>query len=219
MTRIKPLNQAEPRYELKYYAAAGEAFILKRRLSVLLKPDPHGARYTVNNIYFDDCRKTALFEKTSGAYYKTKIRARFYNNDLSFIRLERKTKAGDLTKKTFAQIDESLLNAFCAGNAPSVDLERAEAQNVFCVERSIKGLRPAAEFSYEREAFVCPCGSVRITFDGAVNLKTGGAFVSTRGVIEIKFCEKLPDYIKKACSGLNLIRTDNSKYQLAMEKF
>ncbi len=64
-----------------------------------MERDPHArpdGTYTVHSLYFDDWRDTALREKIDGLPRREKFRIRYYNGDLSFIRLEKKSKVRGL---------------------------------------------------------------------------------------------------------------------------
>ncbi len=55
--------------------------------------------YIIRSLYFDNYADKAVVEKLSGASRREKFRIRFYNNDPSFIRLEKKSKANRLCYK------------------------------------------------------------------------------------------------------------------------
>lgn len=67
-----------------------------------MKLDKHAkenGKYSIRSIYFDNLDDIALFEKIFGVNHRENFRIRFYNGDLSFIRLEKKIKDNGLTAK------------------------------------------------------------------------------------------------------------------------
>ena len=91
----------------------------------------------------------------------------------------------------------------------------------------LKQLRPKVFVDYEREAYILPYESVRITFDK--NLKSGSALgdifdpdlplipiaEKETMILEVKFNKYLPDYIKKVLNNLSAPqRSAISKYTL-----
>ncbi len=81
------------RHEYKVHINIGDYYIIRSRVKQIMKLDEHAkenGKYTIKSIYFDNLNDTALFEKISGVNHREKFRIRFYNNDPSFIRLEKK---------------------------------------------------------------------------------------------------------------------------------
>ena len=89
-----------------------------------------------------------------------------------------------------------------------------------------KNYRPKSIVTYERTAFYLPYDNIRVTFD--VNLRTHG-FVDTTGldtsngrgisiipkgyqILEIKYENELPDYLKSVITEFQLSKTSISKY-------
>lgn len=88
-----------------------------------------------------------------------------------------------------------------------------------------KGLHPVKVVDYVREAYVHPIEDVRITFDK--DLRAGQSFdifdkqmftvpMLEKGmmVLEIKFNEFLPGYIRRAFDGIEAARSAISKYAI-----
>ena len=80
------------RNEWKHEINALDMLILRQRLTAVMKPEPHGinGKYNVRSLYFDDLHDTALKEKINGVNMREKFRIRYYDGDMSFIRLEKK---------------------------------------------------------------------------------------------------------------------------------
>ena len=91
------------RHEYKYLISKADAELLKLQLPHFMERDPHAGetgRYTIRSLYFDDFNNTAYYDKTDGVNYRAKYRIRFYNYDASQLKLEKKEKNGNLTRKT-----------------------------------------------------------------------------------------------------------------------
>ena len=102
------------RHELKYQISPADYHALRQRLRAVMKRDPHtGADglYTIRSVYFDNYGDKALREKVNGVQKREKFRIRYYNNDFSFITLEKKIKHNDLCMKIDAPV---CLNPWCS---------------------------------------------------------------------------------------------------------
>jgi len=69
-------TKPKPRHELKYEINPLEYQVLQRKLSAVLKPDPHmqgQSSYNVRSLYFDDIYDSCLGDKESGIYKRKKI--------------------------------------------------------------------------------------------------------------------------------------------------
>ena len=81
------------RHELKYEIPYADYQAMRRRLSYVMHIDPHATangKYLIRSIYFDNADDKALREKTDGVAKREKFRIRYYNDDYSFITLEKK---------------------------------------------------------------------------------------------------------------------------------
>jgi hypothetical protein len=211
------------RYEKKYFLSAETAAVLKRRIAAALPPDSHsGGIYRVNNVYFDDFNLSFYNQKENGAYNRDKYRLRFYNNNLSFIRLERKHKDGELSYKESAQVSAALFKALVNGEAdfaqkfPEVlsDSKHAVFWSNFINLYRLRRLKPTAQFSYIREAYFHKTANVRITFDSCI----GGNSKDISGVLEVKYTHFIPRFISGLLNGANLTHTEMSKYCMVLNR-
>ena len=99
----------EYRHELKYLITPADYLALRQRLRTLMKADPHvGADgcYIIRSVYFDNYRDKALREKIDGVQLREKFRIRYYNDDFSFISLEKKIKHNGLCMKLSAPLTQ-----------------------------------------------------------------------------------------------------------------
>lgn len=218
------------RHEYKYLISAESAELLKRRLPCVMARDPHAGaegRYTIRSLYFDDRNYTAYAEKMSGIADRVKYRIRYYNYDLTAIRLEKKEKHGNLTRKTGQSITQ----------ADALHLQRGET--TLCPDTGdglaaelrcgiMGGLRPAILVDYDRTPFVCNAGQTRITLDENIRTRpycpelmaSSMAMIPVlepgQVVLEVKFNDFLPGYLTAALADIPRVNLAVSKYALCL---
>ena len=110
MMMIREKTPLRLRHELKYSINALDDLVLAARLGKLFSRDPHAGShgtYRVSSLYFDTPSDQALRQKISGAHRREKFRIRYYSQDTSFIRLEKKIKIHGLCAKYSARLTES----------------------------------------------------------------------------------------------------------------
>lgn len=219
------------RHEYKYLISRQSAQLLKCRLPHIMEPDPHvgeTGRYTIRSLYFDDLAGSAYYEKMDGINERTKYRIRIYNYDAGVIKLERKEKLGDLTRKsaqTITKQDAKALEFAFATGCPDNPQGLTEELRLACQSR---GLRPRVVVDYDRTPFICRNGNVRITLDE--NLRTrpyiAHLFASPRAMIpalepdqvilEVKFDDFIPGYLLDALADIPKDAMAISKFALCM---
>ena len=217
------------RHEYKYYINYGEYAHLSRTLDYVLTRDKNGDPYNeyhIRSLYFDDEYNTAFADKLRGVQDRDKYRIRIYNFSDKLIRLERKSKYGDGIAKQSIAISRELCEQLMA--ADPTGLEKSEQPLLRDVYKQMrtKGLKPAVIVDYVREAYIHPAEHVRITFDK--QLRTGlfsqdlfDRWVPTicplddnSMILEVKFDNYLPDYIRRLLWSCNAQRSAISKYTL-----
>lgn len=212
------------RHEYKFIISQTSAELLKRRLPGMMARDPHAGpsgQYTIRSLYFDDPNYQAFDEKMDGLRDRVKYRLRCYNYNTDFVRLEKKEKRGDLTRKTSQRLTPGQVQAL--QNCQWGDLTVSEGELLDELRLKIAcSLRPAVLVDYDRTAFVCNAGQTRITLDENIrtmpyraDLKAGKTAmipVLSPGevVLEVKFNDFLPGYL-----GLE----DIPKINLAISKY
>ena len=141
------------RHEYKYLISKADAELLKRRLPHIMERDPHAGeagRYTIRSLYFDDFNNTAYYDKTDGVNYRAKYRIRFYNYDASQLKLEKKEKNGNLTRKTAQTItkrDAQALEFALSSGCPDT---REGLTEELRLQFLTQGLRPRVLVDYDR---------------------------------------------------------------------
>ena len=106
------------RHELKYRISLADYYAIRQRLRPVMKPDEHtraDGRYVIRSIYFDNVDDKALREKINGVQKREKFRIRYYNDDFSFLTLEKKIKRSSLCMKIDAGLMEEECRAMLAG--------------------------------------------------------------------------------------------------------
>ena len=219
------------RHEFKFLISRADAELLKLRLPHVMQRDPHAGetgRYTIRSLYFDDMDAAAYYEKVDGIDSRTKYRIRFYNYDSSIIKLEKKEKLGNLTRKTAQTItknDARALEYALSQGCPDTPDGLAEELRLACTGR---GLRPRVLVDYDRTPFLCHAGNTRITIDE--NLRTrpyiAHLFASPRAmtpvlepdqvILEVKFDDFLPSYLADALADIPKVNMAISKFAMCM---
>ena len=218
------------RHEYKYLISAESAELLKRRLPCVMDRDPHAGpagRYTIRSLYFDDRNYSAYEEKMAGIADRVKYRIRYYDYDTGAIRLEKKEKHGELTRKTGQTI--TLADALHLQNgaaAPCPDSRDGLAAELRC--GILGGLRPAILVDYDRTPFVCNAGQTRITLDENIRTRpycpelmaSEKAMVPVlepgQAVLEVKFNDFLPGHLAAALGDIPRVNLAISKYALCL---
>ena len=159
------------RHELKYMIPWAEYTVMRRRLRSIMKADPHASAdgfYRIRSIYFDNIDDKALREKADGIGKREKFRIRWYNDDLSFITLEKKMKNDSLCLKYDAVITEQECRQILDGDLAWMKDSEQELLRELYAKMHYQGLRPRVLVSYLREPYIYPAGNVRVTFDSGI---------------------------------------------------
>ena len=151
----------------------------------------------------------ALREKIDGVNCREKFRIRYYNGDLSLIRLEKKSKRNGLGTKVSVQLAAQEAQAIVNGELNWMgDSGRPLVQELYS-KISSQGLRPRTIVDYTREPFVYAPGNVRVTLDydirtglGCTDFLNPGCVTIPAGepvtILEVKWDEFLPSVIRDA---------------------
>ena len=217
------------RHELKFKISNASAEVLKQKLSLILDKDKNAyykdGSYLIRSLYFDDRDSTSYYEKMDGVLYRKKYRIRIYNNDESFIRLEKKMKHDNYTAKEQMLISKSIYSKILDGKIN--DINNPEGLLLeFINEIRTKGLVPSVIVGYHRVAFTYPISEVRITFDSKIEsglynydlfdnkMPTYVVDEPGKQVLEVKFNEVLPLHIANILNDIPSCREAVSKFAL-----
>ncbi len=224
MGRDKPY-----RHELKYEIPYTEYLIMRGRLRKIMKADPHtddDGRYRISSIYFDNSDDKALKEKTDGISRREKFRIRYYNDDLSFITLEKKMKIDDLCLKYDAVITKAECEMILNGDYGFMKNHTESLIRELYAKIYYQRLRPRVMVTYVREPYIYQAGNVRITFDSCIRTSLfSKEFLTDRisdisatdtpryMLLEVKYDEFLPGIIQRLIQTNNLRQQSFSKYE------
>lgn len=217
------------RHEYKYMINSMEEAILKMRVKAMMRTDGHAGSngsYQVRSLYFDTLYDDCYYENESGIGERDKYRIRIYNGDKSHIMLEKKSKRRQMTLKETCPLDETVCYKLMHGQKIEISSSMTAGQKKLLGEIQRKALRPVVIVEYLRFPFTEQNGNVRVTFDESIGSSNDiSGFlekpptmrpVMEKGisVLEVKWDEFLPDYIKSGMQLDSLQRCSFSKYYL-----
>lgn len=161
------------RHEWKHQITPEQKLILQQRLSAILERDFHtrNGSYKIRSLYFDNPADKALREKLDGVNVREKFRIRYYNDDLSFIQLEKKSKVNGLCLKESAALTKKQAEDLTWGEYGWMTESGVGLITELYSKMMSQGLRPKTIVDYAREAFVYAPGNVRVTID--YDIRTG----------------------------------------------
>ena len=217
------------RHELKFKISNSAAEILKQKLSLILDKDKFAyykdGSYLIKSLYFDDRDSSSYYEKMDGVLYRKKYRIRMYNDDDTFIRLEKKMKHNNFTAKEQILISKDIYSKILNGKIDEISKPKGLLLE-FINDYKTKGLIPSIIVEYHRLAFTYPISEVRITFDS--NVQSGlynydlfdteyprfDVLEPGMQVLEVKFNEVLPLHIANILNDIPSVREAVSKFAI-----
>lgn len=213
------------RNECKHYVTEHELIGLRQRLLAVAQRDKYAGEngvYTIKSLYFDNCYDKALREKISGIEKREKFRIRYYNNDTSFIRLEKKSKISGMCLKQSAKLSYEQVISIINGDTQWMQYADDELICELWAKMQYQLLRPKNVVVYDREAFIYPPGNVRVTIDSNIRgSEIASNFFSkydtslklfTMKILEVKWDEFLPQIIRDIVQLNNVKTSSFSKY-------
>ncbi|MEG2118133.1 MAG: polyphosphate polymerase domain-containing protein, partial [Clostridia bacterium] len=172
---------------------------------------------------------TAYNEKQRGVEYRQKYRVRIYNKSDDMIKLERKEKYGEfISKQSFVITKDEFYNLVSGNDIGFLLKSDSEMPPQMYWAIRTKLLKPAVIVDYRRDVLICDDGNVRITFDRELqagidtpdifsNVHVIDALNPDTMVLEVKYDDFLPSYIKKALQIKSQSREAVSKYVYCRE--
>ena len=182
--------------------------------------------YFIRSIYFDDYKDTSLNQVINGISKREKFRIRFYNLDKSYIMLEKKEKINNMTNKKSCRITEEQLIDILEKKNLVIEKTNNSLLNEFYFKLLFEGYKPACIIDYDRIPYVYSAGNVRITLDYnmAVSYDFENVFSEdlikvpfieeNRALLEVKFNDFIPDYVRWLLQLNKLERISYSKYAI-----
>lgn len=225
------------RFEYKYYITQQEKELLQKRIGMLLNVDKNAQEnnyYSIRSIYFDDYKDTSLNQVINGISEREKYRIRFYNLDDSYICLEKKQKVNNMTNKQSCRITKEQLLDILKGENLVIKKENHKLLNEFYLKILTQTYKPVCIIEYDRVPYTYVAGNVRLTLDYNMSVSCDFEDVfsdklnkipfveNNMALLEVKFNDFIPDYIRWSLQLNNLTRISYSKYalgRLMLKKF
>ena len=164
-------------------------------------------------------------EKIEGFAKREKFRIRWYNDDFSFITLEKKMKINNLCLKYDATITEAECHKILNGDIEFLKMSSNELLKELYTKMRYQRLKPRVLVSYVREPYIYKSGNVRVTFDSKVRtslfrkdfLTEQGSDISATEtpedmILEVKYDTFLPEVIQDIIQGRDMRQQAFSKY-------
>lgn len=216
------------RNEWKYRLTNGELSLLNSRISKVMELDPHTpakGTYLIHSLYFDDYKDTSLYTTDSGLSKRYKWRIRYYDDDLTYIVLEKKEKLDSRCHKKSCRLTVDEYDKIVNGDITDIvyDTDKDLIKEL-ATDMLTRDYRPKVIVDYERIAYVEEITNVRITFDMKIAASDeldkflSGDYLkyyvneSGYNVLEVKFDDILPSYIRNIVESYGFNQTSFSKY-------
>lgn len=218
------------RSEWKYCEKETNLEVLKERLVNVMEHDRHAGengKYEIHSLYFDDYKDNCARENVAGERTRYKYRIRYYGNNSKELWLEKKEKINNYCHKRKCALTAYEFKLILDGNVMEVFWNtNNRLLKEFCVDIVTKRFLPRVIIDYEREAFVEEVTNIRITFDNNISASDdvdnflNGEYLriplleKKHHVLEVKFDDVLPSYLKRLLQTSILIQRSFSKYYL-----
>lgn len=186
---------------------------------------PDNGRYLIHSLYFDDYKDTSVYTTNSGLSKRFKWRIRYYGDDLDYIVLERKEKINSRCHKKSCKLTLTEYDKIISGNITDIVYDtNKELLKELARDMLIYDYRPKVIVDYERIAYVEEITNVRITFDMKISASyelehfLDGDYTkfyiqdTGENVLEVKFDDILPSYIRNIVESYGFNQTSFSKY-------
>ena len=190
--------------------------------------DPHTpkeGRYLIHSLYFDDYKDTSVYTTDSGLSKRFKWRIRYYGDDLTYIVLEKKEKLEGRCHKKSCKLTIPEYESIISGSITDIvyETDKDLIKELAC-DMLTKDYRPKVIVDYERIAYVEEITNVRITFDMKICASyelehfLDGDYTkfyvlpSGVNVLEVKFDDILPSYIRNIVESYGFKQSSFSKY-------
>lgn len=214
------------RYEEKYLLSPAQAEVLRGLLDSVLPQDRYSAAgpYYIRSLYFDTQEDGDYRDKLLGVSERKKLRLRLYDPGASAVKLEIKAKRARNSHKQSVILPRAAALALVDGDPGPLLAEGAAARAAYALYQG-ENRAPAVLIDYERTAWVFPVGRTRITLDEHLRAaKSDDLFgenvpmvglLGGRVILEIKYDQPLPGWIKRVLSTVPGTLLSISKYALA----
>lgn len=226
------MNGKKFRHELKYYINYYEYEILRKKLNSVLRQDKYSVDeqgYHIRSLYFDNLHDNDLYEKNYGILKRKKIRIRIYNTSDNVIKLERKYRYGEYICKESVSLSREEYQKILNYEYDFLREKEGPLFRDFYLYLRSENLTPKIIVDYTREAYVGNESDVRITFDKELSAANNTFDVFNKDIVtvealpypllimEVKFNEYLPTYIRRLLDLESHNRSAISKYVICRE--
>ena len=229
-------NNHKLRHELKYIISYRDYFALRTRALAFMRHDEHGdnGRYFIRSLYLDDIMLSNYNQKMDGWNRRRKYRIRIYDLSDKIIKFEVKDKYDSCISKVSDRISIEEYDSILEGDFSFVadiifsdsDEGNCKALRIAYIDNATKILLPQVVVDYDREVFICEEGNVRMTFD--MNLRAGlasgdifdpelvtvPAYDEGCMILEVKYDDYLPDFVRHMLRPLGRWQSSQSKYAM-----
>lgn len=228
----------ENRFELKYIVTEPVALGIRDFARCYLSPDEHadatrGFAYQIHSVYLDNTGLDLYNSTVHGHKNRFKLRVRYYDAVPAHpVFFEIKRRVNDAILKRRAVVRREAAIALMDGQCPTPDdllepgdLKSLDAIHQFWDMSQWITAEPKVIVSYTREAWVTTeNNSLRLTFDRGLTATpwrrrfetpdTSGPGLPTVGgiVLEMKFTDRFPHWMRELVRTFNLYRGQMAKY-------
>jgi len=225
-------NQTKYRHEYKFLLQKDMYLQFKDALSKLMLVDKNSGStggYHIRSLYYDDIYDNALKEKLLGNKNRNKFRIRIYNFSDRTIKLEIKAKSDEFIHKKSSTITREEYEKFLSGDVGFLNQKNDQVKEMFYLEYRNNLLRPKVIVDYYREAYILPYNQIRVTFDKDLSaarpvkdmfnnkIFSGQVGQDYSIIMEVKYNNFLPNYVREVLQMNSLNRLAVSKYVLCRE--
>ncbi len=235
------------RFEYKYFVPNSKLDLLRSLIAPFTTLDKFAAsrpeqEYTVRSIYFDTPDFECYHTKIDGQKHRNKVRLRGYNKEKStntvFLEIKRKYEAPIL--KNRAPMKYGFAKSLFHGVNPELFIQNTDKfqdardnASKFMYNVYARKMRPVVCVIYEREPYLSKTNdegnNLRITFDKNLRgtpyptvdelYREDRARTAIQGIfiLEVKFNEYYPSWMKPIIAMLGLVKESASKYCLCID--
>lgn len=225
------------RFEFKYMLDEETAVRVRELVLTHLELDENGVgkpdySYPVHSLYLDSPDLYTFWTTINGDKNRFKLRIRFYNEHPSTpVFFEIKRRMNNCILKQRGGVKKEAVGRLLNGHLPApTDLVSNDPKSLLAVQRFLElveriGAVPQAHVGYLREAYIDPVSdNTRVTFDRqvmteprstptfATAMKEPSRPFGNRVILELKFTDRFPDWLRHVVESVGLIQCGAAKY-------
>lgn len=233
------------RNEIKYYLTPAMVPVILDQIRVHVDHDPHaidrpGYQYTIRSLYYDSPRLDFYWEKMDGLKVRRKLRIRTYNtydpNSVAFLEIKRRYGTAVVKERAKYNFDE-IVEIMSSPERVWLTYEQAADHSLVLgkwVDNIVRwALEPTVIIAYEREPYIGRFkdeNDIRVTFDYNVRARYTETpaelfeesgmtpVVSNLVILELKFNQFMPKWMRQMVQNMNLHQRSISKYCMGVDE-